>query len=411
MHERHRTHRWQTSLALLLAATTLAAGEAIVPAVATADTGSTNTIKVLNAPTINPPATGGTFSVTVAANGSTTISGTGTGLQFDRTKLQVIALAKDTTEAANGVTYLGFPSAGNLATYIASANSSGQIPNISWTYLDGASSETANADHGIYSVTFQAIALGDSTLTLNDSPAILDGSVATYGTALAPLTTINGTVHNSAVVPTAAITPLAAWLATNAVTVKWGATGTGPLTYDVRYRKAPYSTAAFGALTAWQTGVVATAAAFTTAPGYTYCFSARAHGPGGVSAWTAETCTAAPLDDRAFTRSGSWLARTGSAFYRGTYLQTTSLGAKLIRTGVKVKRVALVASTCSTCGSVSIYLGTKLLKTISLRTATTVNRKLFAVYTFSAATSGTLTIRVTTSGRKVIIDGVVLSAR
>jgi hypothetical protein len=405
-----KTHRWR-SAALLLAAAALAAGELVAPAVASADTGGTNTVKVLNAPTITPPATGGTFSVSIVANGSTAISGAGAGLAFDKAKLQVTAIAKDATEAANGVTYLGFPSSGNLAMYVANANASGQIPNVSWTYLDGSSSETANADHGIYSVTFQVIALGDSTLSLNDSPAILDGSVATYGTALAPLTTVNGIVHNSAAGPTASITPLAAWLGTNAVPVKWSGTGSGPLTYDLQYRKAPPSTAVFGALTPWQTGVSTTTATFTTAPGYTYCFSSRTHDGSGTSAWTAETCTAAPLDDRALTRAGSWSAKTGSAFYRGTYLQTTSLGAKLTKTGVKVKRVALVASTCSTCGSVSVYLGSKLLKSISLKSTTTANKKLITVYTFSAATSGTLTIKVTSSGKKVIIDGVVLSAR
>ena len=55
---------------------------------------------------------------------------------------------------------------------------------------------------------------------------------------------------------------------------------------------------------------------------------------GTVSAWTAETCTAVPLDDRSLSRLGSWTAGTGSAYFRSTYLRSYGYGAKLVRTGV-----------------------------------------------------------------------------
>jgi hypothetical protein len=168
-----------------------------VPAVASADTGSTNTIKVLGAPTINPPATGGSFTVNIVANGSVPISGAGSGLAFDNTKLTLTAIAKDAVETGNGVSYLGFPGAGApTSAFIAAANASGQIPNISWTYLDGSSSESANADHGVFSATFTVTATGDSVLTPNASPTLLDGQAATYGVSLT-VTPVNGTVVNS----------------------------------------------------------------------------------------------------------------------------------------------------------------------------------------------------------------------
>ena len=404
-------HRFAGLVGLSLAVSVVAGLSGVVPPTGVqADTGNTNTIKVLGAPTISPEATGGSFTVNIVVNASVSLSGAGAGLQFDHSKLQVTAIAKDATEVANQVSYLGYPLAANLTTFLANANSSGQIPNISWTYLDGVSAELANTDHGIYAVTFKVTALGDSTLTPNDSPTILDGTVATYGAPLG-VTTVNGTVVNSALPSTASITPLAAWLASNTVAVRWGGTGTGPLTYDVRYRKAPYNTGAFGALAAWQSGAAATTANFTTSPGFTYCFSARTHGGAGVSSWTAETCTAAPLDDRSLTRSGSWSAKTGSAYYRSTVMYSTSSGAKLARTGVKVKRIAIVATTCSTCGSIRVYLGSRLLKTISLRSTTTVNKRIFLVSTFTSLTAGTFSVSVYGSGRKVYIDGVVLSAR
>jgi len=404
----------RSRLAALSAGAMFLIASVFVPAVVSADTGNTNTIKVLNAPTINPPATGGNFDVQIVANGSQLISGAGAGLGFDKAKLQVTALAKDATEIANGVTYLGFPSSGGLAAFIATANTNGQVPNISWAYLDGSSTETANADHGIYTVSFHVIALGDSTLTPNASPTLLDGRVATYGNPLLPVTTTNGNVVNSAppAPPTGAITVLPAWVATNTVAVKWGGTpGTKPIaTYDVRYRKAAYSATLPATYTLWKSATALTTANFTTVPGTTYCFSELARdNTAAVSAWTAETCTAAPLDDRSFARAGAWSLKTGSAYYRSTYLLTTTKGAKLTRTGVVSKHIVLVATTCPTCGTVQVFMGTKLLKTVSLKSTTTVNKKLITITTTAA--SGTLSIKVYTSGKKVMIDGVVISAK
>ncbi len=83
-------------------------------------------------------------------------------------------------------------------------------------------------------------------------------------------------------------------------------------------------------------------------------------------------------------------------------------GAKLTRTGIVASRIALLATTCATCGSVKVYLGSTLLKTVSLYSATTVYRKLISVKSWRSAHKGTLTIKVASSGKKVIIDGVVI---
>src|SRR5262245_20698050 len=98
----------------------------IAPAVATADTGRTNSIKVIPSPTtISPVGTGSSFTVNVVANGSVPISGAGAGVSFDNTKLTLTAITKDPTETANGVAYAGFPSAANLAAFLSTANGSG----------------------------------------------------------------------------------------------------------------------------------------------------------------------------------------------------------------------------------------------------------------------------------------------
>ena len=160
------------------------------------------------------------------------------------------------------------------------------------------------------------------------------------------------------------------------------------------------------------TGTSTTIGTLTGNPGTTYCFIVVAHASdGGTSAATAETCTIIPLDDRSFTRSGSWSIGTGTAYYKSTFSRSTSSGAKLTRTGVVAKRIAIVATTCSTCGKVRVYWGSTLLKTISLYSATTVNRKVIGVTTFSSARSGTLSLRVYGSGHRVIIDGVAVSRK
>ena len=107
-------------------------------------------------------------------------------------------------------------------------------------------------------------------------------------------------------------------------------------------------------------------------------------------------------------RSGSWYVGTSSAYYRSTDLRSTSYGAKLVRTGVVAQRIALLVETCSTCGSVKVYWGSTLLKTISLYASTTHYKVLITVTTFTSARSGTLTITVSTSGKPVIIDGVAI---
>jgi hypothetical protein len=214
----------------------------------------------------------------------------------------------------------------------------------------------------------------------------------------------------SVVPPTALIFPLPTWMAATSFPLDWAAMpGNWPVTsFDVRYRRAAWN-GGFGSIVTWKAATADTSAMFTPWAGYTYCFSVLARdSDGGVSPWTAETCTAIPLDDRALTRSSGWTAGTGSSYYRSTYLRSSTYGANLTRTGVVARRIALLATTCATCGSLKVYWGTTLLKTVSLYSATTVNKKLITVASFAAGRTGTLTIKVSSSGKRVIIDGVAI---
>jgi hypothetical protein len=234
--------------------------------------------------------------------------------------------------------------------------------------------------------------------TSSQSPIVANADVTVTATA-----TLN-------VLPTAFIEPLPTWTMSTAIELVWGGTaGNWPIaSYDVRYRRAAWN-GAFGTWTTWKSATTDEDGVFAASTGATYCFSVRANDTnGGHSAWADETCTAVPLDDRSVSRVGSWSAGTGASYYRSTYLRSSTTGARLTRSGVVAKRIALVATTCSTCGTVKVYWGSTLLKTISLHSRTTVNQKLITVATFSSARTGTLRITVSSSGKRVIVDGVAI---
>jgi hypothetical protein len=161
----------------------------------------------------------------------------------------------------------------------------------------------------------------------------------------------------------------------------------------------------------WRSATTETSATLTGSTGRTYCFSARSRAGTRVGSWTAETCTAVPLDDRSLSRTSAWTATTGSAYYRATAVRASRSGASLTRTKVVAKRIALVVSTCSTCGSVKVYWNGNYKKTISLKSATTRHKVLVGALSFSEVKTGTLKLVVSTSSKRVTVDGVAISRR
>lgn len=194
--------------------------------------------------------------------------------------------------------------------------------------------------------------------------------------------------------------------------VSWTASdvGTGVATYSVRYRRAKYS-GAFGSFTLWKDGTRATSTTFTGAAGYAYCFSAAARDHvGNLSAWGTERCTAFPVNDRSLSASG-WTRASGSGYYLSTYSQRTTKGATMKLTGVRFKRLILVATTCSGCGSVQVKQGSTVLKAISLSASSTHKEQLLTVLTRSSLSpSSTISIVISSSGKPVKIEGLGISA-
>jgi hypothetical protein len=196
------------------------------------------------------------------------------------------------------------------------------------------------------------------------------------------------------------------------VTTRYSATdgGTGVASYDVRYRVAKWN-GSFGSYVMpaqWQ-GVTATRETLAGSPGHEYCVSERAHDMiGNVSGWTPDHCQVVPLDDRSLSRTTShWTRTTPSSAYLQTLTSTSTSGEKLTLSGAHVSQLALVVTTCSSCGSVQIYRGSTLWRTVSTQSSSTHTKVVLVEPRFSLMTT-TLVLK-TTANKPVKIDGIGIS--
>jgi hypothetical protein len=210
------------------------------------------------------------------------------------------------------------------------------------------------------------------------------------------------------------LNPLSTPTTASQVTLSW----TQPITasalssFDVRWQSATPATA----FTSWQYPAGWSALTATSvgsgalAVGTTYCYSVRAHNLArGTGPWSPAQCVTRPADDRAFTASAGWTRPAPDGrFYASTYSDSTRTGATLTLSGTQVSRLSLLATRCPTCGTVGVYVGTTLVGTINLAATTTQRQVLFAIAPFSYRT-GTVTVKVTSSGRLVQVDGVAIS--
>ena len=129
-----------------------------------------------------------------------------------------------------------------------------------------------------------------------------------------------------------------------------------------------------------------------------------------MSGWSGEACTAIPLDDRALTASAQWTRHDNAAYYLRTYTRTTSYTSSLTLAGVRAKWIALVFTRCPTCGFVKVFWNGTSLGQVSLYATTTKRKQIFSTAPFTTVQTGTLEIRVVSSGKVIEIDGVALGA-
>ena len=150
-------------------------------------------------------------------------------------------------------------------------------------------------------------------------------------------------------------------------------------------------------------------APFTGSRGRTYCFSARARdAAGNRSRWSAERCTAVPLDEDGLLRRAGWKRVGLPGGYLGRALQTRDEGARLVLRRAVVKRLLLFATRCPSCGTLEVRFNDRLLQRIRLTSAKTVRSQRFPLPTLAKVTRGDLELR-TVGSRLVRVDGLGIS--
>lgn len=139
--------------------------------------------------------------------------------------------------------------------------------------------------------------------------------------------------------------------------------------------------------------------------GYTVCFVVKTrNGVGLLSASSNMRCTTAPADDRALT-AASFVRKSQTGNYLNTFSEATAAGARLTLPIAGAKKVLLVVQRCPGCGVVDVFVGTRLvLNDLNLNAASVV-RKVVVTITLPATLTGTLMVRVVSSGKPVRVDG------
>ena len=265
------------------------------------------------------------------------------------------------------------------------------------------------------SVDGSATPCSSGAATLNDVP---DGLHRFRVTVTDPRGNVSNTAYQWQVDTTSPQARIAAFAkrfmlaSTTAVSVIGSDTGSGIASYDLRYRTTDYAgvRSPWHYPTGWQRTSRTAVGSPTLRPGNTYCFAVRARdAAGNRSTWSAPRCVTRVLDDAALSVSTGWTRRSVDGYYQHTVTTATAHGAVASLAGTQSRRIAIVATTCPTCGTVRIIIGGTAVATIDLRTSF-VHRRAVLVVPGVAYRSGRLVVRVVSPSGRVELDGVGLSS-
>ena len=225
--------------------------------------------------------------------------------------------------------------------------------------------------------------------------------------------------HCETTPPAVTVNPVPTATLRSSVTVNYSAsdadTGrSGISAYDVRWRSAT-DRSGFGAWhypTAWQHTRAKSQTLTGLAPGGTYCLAVRAYDRlTNRSHWSASTCTARALDDRAMTAGSAWKRLADNVFYLHTVTSSKVGGAHVQRADERLLRVGVVATVCPTCGRVRLYVAGTRVGVIDLAAPQRLRQQILMLDPFSSLRTGRVTVKVISGGKQVAIDGLVVSRR
>ena len=194
-------------------------------------------------------------------------------------------------------------------------------------------------------------------------------------------------------------------------TVSWTAsdTGMGVRAYDVQRRSVGFNGPGFTAWSAFRSNSSDVFGTFTGSPGNTYCLRVRGRDfAGNVGAFSTPSCEAIPLDERSMTATGTWTKLSGTQYYRGTAMSSTAAGSQL-STHALYRHLAVVVTTCSGCGTLRVLRGTTLLRSVDLSSPSTQHKKVIEVDSSLVDRFDTITLRQSSGGRTVIVEGLAVS--
>jgi len=186
--------------------------------------------------------------------------------------------------------------------------------------------------------------------------------------------------------------------------VSWTEVDGAGVKYDVQVQSAPSTTGQYGAFSAAKTGLTSTLFHFTGTPGTSYCFRVRSRTSGGSTPYSAVRCTTLPIDDRALTRHGTWAEDHLFGYYLNTFLRTKTHGASVTMAGVHAKEIAVEVTKCPGCGSIKVTWAGET-QTFSLVGSPTKREELVILAGPSDHSAGLVTVLVTSSNKKVEVDG------
>lgn len=139
--------------------------------------------------------------------------------------------------------------------------------------------------------------------------------------------------------------------------------------------------------------------------GETTCFRAIAVDLMGNQSTSFPRCTTMPLDDQDMQSKGGWRELDAYRAWQGSVQRTSRRGAS-IQIRMSDPTPQLVVATCTGCGTIRVYHGTRVIGTYSLHAKRTTYRKVINLRTLKNPLGAPLRV-VNVSTRPVMIDGLI----
>jgi hypothetical protein len=144
-----------------------------------------------------------------------------------------------------------------------------------------------------------------------------------------------------------------------------------------------------------------------TTPGTTYWPIITAYDAAGNASEQFEgSPTAVPIDNSKLKASKHWKLDHSKHFTFKSASETSKKGATLTHKAVYGNLLAVVATTCKSCGTIAVYSGNQLVGTLDLHSNKTRYKQILELPKIAATpVKRNVTIKVTSSGKTVEIDG------